>query len=53
MKISELIKKLEEIEDKDRKVVLEGCDCTGEWNGEIEEYESKWSGKCLLLKRDI
>jgi len=50
--IKDLIAVLEKVEDKDIGVVLEGCDCTGNWNGKIEIYDALVGGKKLLLKRD-
>lgn len=47
MNIRELINKLNEIEDKEKLVLLEGCDCFGEWNGLIELLNNEE----YLLKR--
>lgn len=56
MKIKELIELLESIEDKNTPVVLEGCDCYGEWNGkgEVVPDEKKFYKytQYLLLTRD-
>jgi hypothetical protein len=55
MNITQLIKELEKIEDKDNTaVVLEGCDCEGAWDGTLEIYQYDYYEpykKYLLLKR--
>lgn len=40
----------------DAIVILEGCDCVGDWNGEVEE-DAKWHGThvgepTVVLNRD-
>ena len=58
MKIKDLIKVLQKIEDKDQTVVLEWSDSYDNWSWEYEEYLDKngWEDcetieKCFLLNR--
>ncbi len=36
--VEDLIRKLQEIEDKKAIIHLEGCDCSADWNGDIELF---------------
>lgn len=49
MNLKQLLEELNKIENKELDVFLEGCDCTGEWNGKLEICSED---KTLLLKRD-
>ena len=49
MTVKDLIKKLEEVKNKDMEVWLEGCDCTATWNGKLKEYDEDNE---LLLERE-
>ena len=42
------------IEDKEREVLIEGCDCTGECNGikVDDKHERIASGSVLLTRED-
>lgn len=39
MTVKELKEALKDVDEK-LKVILEGCDCFGSWNGKIEEGET-------------
>lgn len=47
--IQDLIDKLNKVENKKRKVVLMGCDCSGSWDGTFEETEEKDDDKVELI----
>lgn len=49
--VKELIIELKKIDNKKAQVSLEGCDCYGDWNGDIEYYTLDGVNYCLL-KRD-
>jgi hypothetical protein len=56
MTVSDLIKKLTELpaDYSDYNVKLEGCDCYGDWNGEISfsyDDDDEDEEKYVLLKR--
>jgi len=39
--VRELIRKLEKLENKDREIVMQGCDCDLKWNGTLQEFEDQ------------
>jgi hypothetical protein len=45
--VKELIEELNKIENKDLEVKTEGCDCYGDWSGNIEIVEDY-----ILIERD-
>lgn len=48
--VQDLIDALMKIEDKTQLVSMEGCDCNGDWGGEIGQLE--WEDyKAIELKR--